>query len=51
MSTADCCFSELALINKDPTKYVGLVQSRHHHHVIDLTYSHHDMADKLLIWC
>jgi hypothetical protein len=29
---ANCCFSELAL--KNPTKHVGLVQSRYPRHVI-----------------
>ena len=28
----DCCFSEL---DKNPAKRVGLVQSRHHHHLIE----------------
>jgi hypothetical protein len=31
--STDCCFSELALLN--PTKHVGPVQSRHHHHFIE----------------
>jgi hypothetical protein len=30
----DCCFSELAL-SKSPIKHVGLVQSRHHQHLIE----------------
>jgi hypothetical protein len=29
----DCCFGELALYN--PTKFVGLVQSGPHHHLIE----------------
>jgi hypothetical protein len=31
--SADCCFSEIALLN--PTKPIGLVQSRPHHHPIE----------------
>jgi hypothetical protein len=30
---AECCFSELALLN--PTQHVGLIQSGPHHHLID----------------
>jgi len=33
--SADCCFSELALHYKNPTKCVGLVQRGHHHHLIE----------------
>jgi hypothetical protein len=32
--SANCCFSELALY-KNPTKRVGLAQSRPHHHLIE----------------
>ena len=38
----DCCFSELALLNKT-TQCVGLVQSGPYHHLIERTYSRHDM--------
>ena len=34
-------------------KHVGLVQSGHHHHnfmELNVTCSHHDIAEKLLIW-
>ena len=31
--SADCCFNELALLN--PTKCVGLVPSKPHHHLIE----------------
>jgi hypothetical protein len=33
--SADCCFSELALKNKNSTKRVGLVQSGPHYHLIE----------------
>jgi hypothetical protein len=33
--SADCCFSELALHYKNPTKCVGLVQRGYHHHLIE----------------
>jgi hypothetical protein len=46
---ADCCFCELALL-KSPTKYVPLVQSRYHHHLIKCNLFNHDIAEKLLIW-
>ena len=36
----DCCFCELALLI-NPTKRIGLVQSRHHHLC-------HDLGEKLL---
>ena len=32
--SAECCFSELALL-KIQTKRVGLVESRPHHHLIE----------------
>jgi hypothetical protein len=36
---------------KNPFKRVGLVQSRSHHHLIEiLTSSRHDIAEKLLRW-
>jgi hypothetical protein len=32
---ADCCFGELhvALLNRNPTKRVDLVQNKHYHHI------------------
>jgi hypothetical protein len=36
---------------KNPSKRVGLVQSRFHHHLIEiLICSRHDIAEKLLRW-
>jgi hypothetical protein len=29
---------------------VGLEQRGHHHHLIEKTYSLHEIAEKLLIW-
>ena len=47
MSTSRNCYSELAL--KNPTQHVGLVQSRPHHHVIEIQHvkSRHDIALKI----
>ena len=46
--SADCCSSELALLNQ--TKRVDLVQSGPRHHLI-LTCPRYDVAEKLLRWC
>ena len=32
----------------NPTKRIGLIQSRPYHHLIELTWSRHGIAEKLL---
>jgi hypothetical protein len=55
-----CCFSDKQtalkrkgkdlFYYKDPIQHVDLTQNGHHHLLIKLTCSRHDMAEKLLIW-